>query len=74
MTVTAAEVASKTMPAKAVGQQQEESCSLKLLNTAKHDLGTLASKQLTGDFRNNNRMVNGILRHELSAILQAAVC
>lgn len=63
------------MPVKVVGQQQEESCSLKLLNTAKHDLGTLASKQLTGDFHNNNnRMVNGILRHELSAILQAAVC
>ena len=45
MTTTAAEVAPKTMPAKVVEQQQEESYSLKLLNTAKHTRSKLQLKQ-----------------------------
>ena len=45
MTVTAAEIAPKTMPAKVVGQQQEESYSQKLLNTAKQARSKLQLKQ-----------------------------
>ena len=48
MTTTAAEVAPKTMPAKVVRQQQEESCSLKLLNTAKRTRSKLQLKQDAG--------------------------
>ena len=45
ITATAADVASKPMPAKVVGQQQEESYSLKLLNTAKQARSKLLLKQ-----------------------------
>lgn len=45
MTATATEIAPKTMPAKVVGQQQEESYSLKLLNTAKRARSKLQLKQ-----------------------------
>lgn len=45
MTASAAEVAPKTMPAKVVEQQQEESYSLKLLNTAKRARSKLQLKQ-----------------------------
>ena len=45
MTVTAAEIAPKTMPAKVVGQQQEESYSQKLLNTTKRARSQLQLKQ-----------------------------
>ena len=47
MTVTAADVASKTVLAKVVGQQQEESYSQKLLNTAKQARSKLQLKQDT---------------------------
>lgn len=40
-----AEIAPKTMPAKVVGQQQEESYSLKLLNTAKRARSKFQLKQ-----------------------------
>lgn len=45
MTATAADVAPKPMPAKVVGQQQEESYFLKLLNTAKRARSKLQLKQ-----------------------------
>ena len=45
MTATAAEVTPKPMPAKVVGQQQEESYSLKLLNTAKRARSKLQLRQ-----------------------------
>ena len=45
MTATAAEVTPKPMPAKVVGQQQEESYFLKLLNTAKRARSKLQLKQ-----------------------------
>jgi hypothetical protein len=45
MTATAAEIAPKPMPAKVVGQQQEESYSLKLLNTTKRARSKLQLKQ-----------------------------
>ena len=48
MTATAAEVAPKTMPAKVIEQQQEESYSLKLLNTAKRTRSKLQLKQDAG--------------------------
>jgi|GEM_PF-6639512 len=47
MTTTAADVAPKTMPAKVVEQQQKESYSLKLLNTAKRVRSKLQLKQDT---------------------------
>ena len=45
ITATAAEVAPKTLPAKVVRQQQEESYSMKLLNTAKRARSKLQLKQ-----------------------------
>ena len=45
MTVTAAEGALKTMPAKVVGQQQKELYSQKLLNTAKRARSKLQLRQ-----------------------------
>lgn len=45
MTATAAEVTPKPMPAKVVGQQQEESYFLKLLNTVKRARSKLQLKQ-----------------------------
>ena len=45
MTATAAEVTPKPMPAKVIGQQQEESYSLRLLNTAKQARSKLQLKQ-----------------------------
>lgn len=45
MTASAAEVAPKPMPAKVVGQQLEESYSLKLLNTVKQARSKLQLKQ-----------------------------
>ena len=45
MTASAAEVAPQPMPAKVVGQQQEESYSLKLLNTVKQARSKLQLKQ-----------------------------
>ena len=45
MTASAAEVTPKPMPAKVVGQQQEESYSLKLLNTVKQARSKLQLKQ-----------------------------
>lgn len=47
MTATAAEIAPKPMPAKVIGQQQQESYSLKLLNTAKRARSKLQLKQNT---------------------------
>ena len=44
-TATAAEATPQAMPAKVVGQQQEESYSLKLLNTAKRARSKLQLKQ-----------------------------
>lgn len=45
ITASATEVAPKPMSAKIVGQQQEESYSLKLLNTAKRARSKLQLKQ-----------------------------
>lgn len=45
MTATAAEVAPKTLPARVVRQQQEESYSMKLLNTAKRARSKLLLRQ-----------------------------
>ena len=45
MTATATDVVPKTIPAKVVEQQQEESYSLKLLNTAKRARSKLQLKQ-----------------------------
>ena len=45
MTATATDVVPKTMPAKVVEQQQKESYSLKLLNTAKRARSKLQLKQ-----------------------------
>lgn len=45
MTATAAEIAPKPMPAKVVGQQQDESYSLKLLNIVKRARSKLQLKQ-----------------------------
>ena len=47
MTATGTDVVPKTMPAKVVEQQQEESYSLKLLNTAKRAHSKLQLKQDT---------------------------
>lgn len=48
MTATATDVVPKRMPAKVVEQQQEESYSLKLLNTAKRTRSKLQLKQDAG--------------------------
>lgn len=45
MTATATDVVPKTIPAKVVEQQQEESYSLKLLNTAKRARSKLLLRQ-----------------------------